>query len=73
MMPPTPSFLSAPLVPIDALDARFAVLGIPYGVPYDTRNLGASVCEAPRAKSTSQTCSEKACLSRPKITWVPGE
>ena len=49
MMPPTPSFLSAPVVPIDALDARFAVLGIPYGVPYDTRNLGASVCEAPRA------------------------
>lgn len=43
------SFLAAPIVPIDALAADFAVLGIPYGVPYTVSHLSASVCEAPRA------------------------
>lgn len=42
-------FLSAPFVPIEELDADFAVLGIPYGVPYHVRNLAASVADAPRA------------------------
>ncbi|MBI3375576.1 MAG: agmatinase [Betaproteobacteria bacterium] len=49
MMPSPASFLTAPVVPIDALETDFAVLGIPYGVPYALRNLSASVCDAPRA------------------------
>ena len=49
MMFPVTSFLSLPVEPIDALNAQFAILGIPYGVPYAMRNLGASACEAPRA------------------------
>ena len=48
MILPGTSFLSAPVGSIDALEARFAVLGIPYGVPYAVRNLGASTCDAPR-------------------------
>lgn len=42
-------FLGQPITPIDALGAPFAVLGIPYGVPYAMRNFGASACDAPRA------------------------
>lgn len=49
MMPVPTGFLAAPVVPIDALEAKFAVLGIPYGVPYTVRDLCASACEAPRA------------------------
>lgn len=43
------TFLSAPFAEIDRLAARFAVLGIPYGVPYTVRNLAPSVADAPRA------------------------
>jgi agmatinase len=47
------TFLSAPYTAIEQLDARFAVLGIPYGVPYGVpytvRNLAPSVSDAPRA------------------------
>lgn len=43
------SFLSAPCVEIDRLAARFAVLGIPHGVPYTVRNIAPSVADAPRA------------------------
>lgn len=43
------TFLSAPYVEIDRLAARFAVLGIPHGVPYTVRNLAPSVADAPRA------------------------
>jgi agmatinase len=42
------SFLSAPRVGLDKLTARYAVLGIPRGVPYSPRQLTASVTEAPR-------------------------
>ena len=43
------TFLSAPFVDIDQLAARFAVLGIPYGIPYTVRNIAPSVADAPRA------------------------
>lgn len=43
------TFLSAPRAELEAVQARYAVLGIPYGVPYALRHLGASVTEAPRA------------------------
>lgn len=43
------TFLSAPFVEIDRLAARFAVLGIPHGVPYTVRNIAPSVADAPRA------------------------
>jgi agmatinase len=43
------TFLSAPFVEIDRLAARFAVLGVPHGVPYTVRNLAPSVADAPRA------------------------
>ena len=46
---PAIGFLSAPFVPPESVRARFAVLGIPHGVPYSTRNVGASVSDAPRA------------------------
>jgi agmatinase len=50
MIFPAPSFLSArPAGPIDALDAQFAVLGIPYGVPYSMHNIGGDTTDAPRA------------------------
>jgi len=42
-------FLATPFVPIESLDADFAVLGIPHGVPYNVRNLSPSVADAPRA------------------------
>ena len=42
-------FLAAPFTSIEALDADFAVLGIPHGVPYHVRNLAPSVADAPRA------------------------
>ena len=41
-------FFGQPIVPIDALVAPFAVVGLPYGVPYALRNFGASACDAPR-------------------------
>jgi len=43
------TFLSAPFAGIDGLTARFAVLGIPHGVPYTVRNIAPSVADAPRA------------------------
>lgn len=43
------TFLSAPFVALDRLAARFAVLGIPHGVPYTVRNIAPSVADAPRA------------------------
>jgi agmatinase len=43
------TFLSAPFVEIERLAARFAVLGIPHGIPYRVRDLAASVTDAPRA------------------------
>jgi agmatinase len=46
---PATGFLAVPVVPIDTVHARFAVLGIPHGVPYATRNVGASVASAPQA------------------------
>lgn len=42
-------FLAAPYVALERLDARFAVLGIPHGVPYTVRSVAASVSEAPQA------------------------
>jgi len=48
-----PGFLSAPIADIERLDARFAVLGIPHGVPYPRRGAAPSAtpgaAEAPRA------------------------
>ena len=49
MIAPGTSFLSAPLASIESVQARFAVLGIPQGVPYSARNVGASVASAPQA------------------------
>jgi agmatinase len=46
---PAASFLSAPFQSLEALDAQFAVLGIPHGVPYSVRNIAPSVADAPRA------------------------
>src|ERR1019366_6506787 len=46
---PAASFLTAPFVPLEALDAQFAILGIPHGVPYTVRNVAPSVADAPRA------------------------
>jgi agmatinase len=43
------TFLSAPHAEIDRLAARFAVLGIPHGVPYTVRNISPSVADAPCA------------------------
>jgi len=40
-------FLGSPLIAVDALDARFAVVGVPCGVPYPGRPLGAT--DAPAA------------------------
>jgi agmatinase len=48
VIPPSVGFLSAPVVPLEAVKGGFAVLGIPCGVPYTTQNLGASVTTAPR-------------------------
>lgn len=51
-LPPAGSsvgFLGAPFAAIESLDADFAVLGIPHGVPYNVRNLAAGVADAPRA------------------------
>jgi len=51
--PGGPGFLSAPLADIEQLDARFAVLGIPHGVPYPVRGAAPGVAsgaaDAPRA------------------------
>ncbi|MCG6874718.1 MAG: agmatinase [Betaproteobacteria bacterium] len=47
--PGGPTFLSAPFVEIDRLAARFAVVGIPHGIPYTVRNLAPSVADAPHA------------------------
>jgi agmatinase len=44
-----PTFLSAPCAEIGQVAARFAVLGIPYGIPYTVRNVAPSVADAPRA------------------------
>ena len=46
---PATAFLAAPLASIASVNARFAVLGIPQGVPYSTRNVGASASGAPQA------------------------
>ena len=43
------TFLSAPRATPDKLAARYAVLGIPRGIPYKPEQLEASVCDAPRA------------------------
>jgi agmatinase len=50
-MPPPPAtgFLAAPIVPVGSVEARFAVIGIPHGIPYSAANVGASVADAPRA------------------------
>lgn len=42
-------FLSAPFRDIEELDARFAVLGIPHGVPYPGRHITPGASAAPRA------------------------
>src|SRR5690349_4137951 len=46
---PTSGFLSARVMPLEAVTGRFAVLGICHGIPYSTANLSASVCNAPHA------------------------
>jgi agmatinase len=43
------TFLSAPRATPDKPAARYAVLGIPRGIPYKPEQLAASVCDAPRA------------------------
>ncbi|MCZ7566415.1 MAG: arginase family protein [Burkholderiales bacterium] len=47
--PDGPSFLGAPHADIARLVARFAVLGIPQGVPYPARGAGPGAAAAPRA------------------------
>jgi agmatinase len=43
------TFLSAPQASPGDVAARYAVLGIPQGIPYAPEQLAASVCDAPRA------------------------
>lgn len=43
------TFLSAPQASPGDVAARYAVLGIPQGIPYTQEQLTASVCDAPRA------------------------
>jgi agmatinase len=43
------AFLAAPRADLEQLDARFAVLGIPHGVPYAGRPPGPGASDAPRA------------------------
>ncbi|MEE8273966.1 MAG: agmatinase [Alphaproteobacteria bacterium] len=44
------SFLGAPTAPdLDALDADFAVIGIPFGVPYGIAGVASDASRAPRA------------------------
>jgi agmatinase len=45
----TPGFFSAPYAALDSLRARFAVLGIPHGVPYPGRDFHSGASDAPRA------------------------
>ena len=47
--PESAGFLSAPFCDIERLDARFAVLGIPHGVPYPARHITPGASAAPRA------------------------
>jgi len=42
-------FFSAPRVALESLAARFAVLGMPYGVPYPGRDFASGASQAPRA------------------------
>jgi agmatinase len=42
-------FLSAPVVDLARLESRFAVLGIPHGVPYTARDTAGGASEAPFA------------------------
>ncbi|MBV8911081.1 MAG: arginase family protein [Gammaproteobacteria bacterium] len=49
MTPPASGFLSARVVPLEAVTGRFAVLGISHGIPYSIANFGASVGSAPHA------------------------
>jgi agmatinase len=46
-MTPATGFLASPIVPLEALAAPFAVIGIPLGVPYPNRAPGAT--DAPQA------------------------
>jgi agmatinase len=47
--PASPSFLSAGGTAPEQLSARYAVLGIPHGVPYPGRNTASGASQAPRA------------------------
>lgn len=49
MIPAAPGFLSASGAALEQLTARYAVLGIPHGIPYPGRNVAAGTSEAPRA------------------------
>lgn len=40
-------FLGAPFTPLKALEADFAVLGIPHGVPYNVRLQAGAPLDAP--------------------------
>jgi agmatinase len=44
-----PGFFSGPYAALDSLSARYAVLGVPYGVPYPGRDLASGASGAPRA------------------------
>lgn len=44
-----PTFLSSPGGPPERLSARYAVLGIPHGIPYPGRSVASGAAEAPRA------------------------
>lgn len=49
MIAPQTGFLGAPFTALDALQASYAVIGIPQGVPYAGASLDSSVTQAPRA------------------------
>lgn len=50
LVPADPTFLGAPsATDLSALDADYAVVGIPYGVPYDMRGVHSDAANAPAA------------------------
>jgi agmatinase len=49
LVAPVRSFIGAPVVAPHEVDGRFAFLGVPYGVPYVMRDMGAPCAGAPDA------------------------
>lgn len=52
LVPPIRSFMGAPVVMPSDVDGGFAFLGVPYGIPYTTGDVGAPCAGAPDAVRT---------------------